>query len=93
MGTWPLRFEQPTYLLQKTAEIQRYDLPENWLSEYRERMQEVELDKAQEAWNQRIDPDSMTIVVVGDRQAVEQNLLQLGYPVVIVDSDGVSVSD
>jgi zinc protease len=93
MGTWPLRFEQPTYLLQKTAEIQRYDLPENWLSSYRERMQEVPLDKAQEAWNQRIDPDSMTIVIVGDRQAVEQNLLQLGYPVIVVDSDGNQIED
>ncbi|MBM74323.1 MAG: hypothetical protein CMK59_02885 [Proteobacteria bacterium] len=88
LGTFPLQFENPNYLLNQSIMIDRYNLPKDWLSSYSDRMRSVNLEQAQLAWDDQIDPDKMEIVIVGDKAQIEESLLNLGYSVVPVDASG-----
>ena len=88
LGTWPLRFEQPDFLLGQLTDIRRYGLPEDWISSWATQMRRVDLAQAQAAWNQRIPDDSLVILVVGDASVVRPGLEALGRPVHLLDADG-----
>ena len=91
LGQFPLKFEQPAYLLSRQIEISRYNLPGDWLNQYENRISKVTLEDSQAAWNDIIDPESMFIVVVGDRSAIESDLLDLGYTVIHTDYNGQKI--
>ena len=88
LGTFPLQFENPNYLLNQSIMIDRYSLPKDWLVSYSDRIRSVGLEQAQLAWDEQIDPDRMQIVIVGARDQIEENLQNLGYSVTLVDANG-----
>ena len=88
LGTNPLRYEQPNYLLNQMIDIERYNLPEDWFKTFPDRLRGVSLEQAQEAWNTHVDPSRMRIVVVGDATSLRESLADLGMPVVELDSKG-----
>lgn len=92
LGSWPVRFEQPGYLLDRTVDVRRYGLPDDWMATYTDRVRAVSLEQAQEAWNSRIDPDNFIILVVGDAATVRAPLEELGMPVVQLDIDGAPLT-
>ena len=92
LGSWPVRFEQPGYLLGQTLEVDRYDLPDDWLSGYPNRIRSVDLAAAQEAWADTIKPEELIILVVGDADTVRDGLAELGRPVVELSVDGTPLS-
>ncbi len=91
--TWPLSFENPGYLLQQRMEMWRYDLPEDHLSSYRDRMRGVDLAGALAAWSEHLSRDVLVVSVVGDAAVVKPGLEDLGLDVVMVDADGVPVDE
>jgi predicted Zn-dependent peptidase len=88
LGSWPVRFEQPSYLLDSSLNVQRYGLPDDWLTSYPDRIRSVTLEQAQAAFNSRIDPNKFIILVVGDAATVRAPLEALGIPVVMLSNDG-----
>jgi len=93
LGTYPLRFESPNFLLDQLKDVWIYDLPDDWVSGYSDRVRSVTLPDAQAAWNRWIDPKRLTIVVVGDAATIRTGLDGLDLPVAVVDADGNAVGD
>ena len=48
----------------------------------------VTLEDARNVGLERVHPDHLKVLVVGDREVVEPGLRELGLPVVLLDSDG-----
>jgi|AMFO01.1.fsa_nt_gi Predicted Zn-dependent peptidases len=90
LGTFPVRFENPGYLLGQTEDIWRYDLPADWPQSFPDRVRAVDLAAANQALKHYVDPARLVIVVVGDAAKVKDDLARLA-PVVMVDADGVPV--
>jgi zinc protease len=93
LGTWPLKYENATYLLNQNIEMERYNLPEDWISGYPDRLRSVTLEQAQNAWNDIIDEDNMVIVIVGDLASTKDSLLELGYSIQQVDAQGNALAE
>ena len=55
-------------------------------------MRSVTVESAQAAWNRLIDPDRLSILVVGDAATIRTGLETLGLPIVVLDADGRIVS-
>lgn len=88
LGTDPLRYESPSYLLSQMIQIGRYNLPADWYSTYNDKLRETTLENAQEVWNGTIDPNKLVVVIVGDAASLKAPLLELGLPVVEMDAQG-----
>lgn len=88
LGTLPLRFENPGTLMGETTDIWRYGLPADWLTARPAHLRAVSLEQAQAAWNARIDPDHLSVLVVGDAATVREGLVATGLPVVDMLPDG-----
>lgn len=88
LGTWPLQFEGPGFLLGQAEEAWRYGRPADWMSGWPDRVRGADLNAVQAAWKLRIDPDRLTILVVGDAAVVTPMLAELGLPIVTLDVDG-----
>jgi zinc protease len=86
LGTQPLKYENPNYLLSRTINIDRYKLPEDWYSNYNNRIREVSLESAQEVWNTLIDPSNLVILIVGDSASLLNSLQDLGLSVEMLSS-------
>jgi zinc protease len=88
LGTWPLQFENPGFLLGQTEEAWRYGRPADWMTGWPERVRAADLAAAQAAWKARIDPERLVVLVVGDAAAVRPQIAELGLPIVDLDVDG-----
>jgi zinc protease len=88
LGTWPLSFEQPSYLLDQTRDIDRYGLPADWLSGNEARFRSVSIEHARESWASHIVPDNLTWVIVGDLEQIHPQLSDLGIRMVKIDANG-----
>ena len=86
LGTFPSNFEKSSYLINSQLGILRYDLEQDWVSNYESRISAIDLKTAQEVWNKTIDPESMFIIVVGDQTKLQPKLLELGYTIIPIDS-------
>jgi zinc protease len=69
-----------------------FGLPENYYSDYARNIASVTMADLNRVANKYITPDKMAIVVVGDRAVIEPGLKELGYPIVLLDSDGNPVA-
>ena len=88
LGTWPLDFEKPSYLLDETRSIWRYQLPHDWITGFPDRIRAVELDAANQSWQKHIDTRKLVILVVGDIAEIKPGIDELGYPVRTLDTEG-----
>ena len=88
LGTDPLRYESPSYLLSQMIQIDRYNLPADWYSTYNDKLRETSLESAQEVWNGTVDPNKLVVVIVGDAASLKTPLLELGLDVVEMDAQG-----
>lgn len=87
-GGFPGRFETPDYQLGQVDAIWTYNLPEDWVGTYMDRIGSVTTASAQTAFASRVDPDKLVLVVVGDAAKVRPEIEKLGLPVVLHDVDG-----
>jgi zinc protease len=92
LGTFPLRFEQASFSINSQLRIMRYNLPSDWISNYEQRIGDIDLQRAQQAWNDHIDPEVVYILVVGDKKTIEPSLLELGYPIINIDTYGTKIT-
>ena len=65
VGGFPLRIDTNRKMLDQVAVIGFYRLPLAWLDEFPARVEEVTLAQVKSAFARRIDPEKLSIVVVG----------------------------
>ena len=92
LGTFPLRFEQASFAINSQLRIMRYNLPSDWISNYEQRVGGIDLQQAQKAWNDHIDTEVIYILIVGDKKTIEPSLLELGYPIINIDTYGKKIT-
>jgi zinc protease len=86
VGIFPLAFETPEAISQAIVRILVYGLPEDYYQTYRQMMQAVTVEEASRAAKDRLRPDRMAIVVVGDAE-LEGPLKEAGFGPVTVTED------
>jgi predicted Zn-dependent peptidase len=84
-GVFPLHLETTGQVASRICELQIYDLPGDFFGSYRDRIRGVTHEAAAAAGRDAIDPDGLSVIVVGDAGAVRGPLEELGLgPVEIV---------
>ena len=78
--SFPSDFETSGQLAQRLEELMIYQLPDDYFQKYVPSVQAVTADAAQKAAAKYIQPSKMTVLVVGDRKAIEAGIrgLNLG---------------
>jgi zinc protease len=78
-GTFPLGLETTTQVAARLAEIQVYDLPEDFFGTYRDRIREVDAESALRAGRSVVRPDELVLVVAGDAATIRGSLEELNF--------------
>jgi zinc protease len=85
---FPSQFESQGQVLQQLSSVIMYGLPDDYYSKVMARLDRVTLDDARAVASSRIDDGRLVVLIVGDREAIEPGLKELGLPIVAVDSEG-----
>lgn len=85
---YPAGFETTGALLSAQVDIQRYGLPADWTAKYLDGVAAVTPEAANSAFSAVVDPNKLAWFIVGDREAVFDDISALGIPVIELDRDG-----
>lgn len=85
---FPLRFENPGYLLSQEENAWRYGLGADWVDTWLPKLGAVTVEQAQAAWVAQVDPGQVQYVMVGDLASMRPGLDALGVPWSVRDVDG-----
>ena len=91
-GVFPIRAETQEGLTNLIVNQQIYDLPEDYLQTYRDRIEAVSVDDVQRVANKYIQPDELAIVIVGDTGEVLPQVRSYADMIEIYDSEGHPMS-
>ena len=86
---YPAGFERPGQVLSHLIQLILHQLPDDYFRTVPERVSAVSLDQVHRVGEERVQPDALKVLVVGDRGEVEDGLRELGLPLTILDSDGM----
>ena len=84
----PSQFETQGQTLVQLVRLVVFALPDDYFSNYVSTLKAVSLDDVRRVATERLDENHLKILVVGDREAVEPGLRELGVPMVTVDYEG-----
>ena len=90
---YPAGFERPAQLLGQLVTLAQFGLPDDYFRTFEERLADVSLSDTHRVGGEYLAPDRLTILVVGDRQQVEEPLRELGYGLTVLDAEGAEVVD
>jgi zinc protease len=65
-GVFPIRLETQEGLIDQLVQIKMLGLPDDYLQNYRDRVQAVTIDEVQRVAAQYVQPDNAAVIVVGD---------------------------
>jgi len=91
-GSFQLSLETQAGLAQKMLDASLYDLPDNYLETYSDKVMAVNADDVRKVARKLIDYDNLVIAVVGDAAKIEQDLEFFG-PVDVYDTQGKLSTD
>jgi zinc protease len=89
--SFPARFATRSTVSAQLADVAVYGLPDTYLSEYARKLQAVSKDDVRRVARKYLDPQKLTIVVVGDQRSLKEPLGKVA-PVELRDVDGNPVS-
>jgi zinc protease len=75
----------------RLVDLVHFGLPDDYFAGQVDRLRSVSLADVQRVAEEHVHPDELSVVVVGDRTAIEANIRQLGLPIVHLDDDGLPV--
>ena len=84
----PAGFERPGQIMGSLVQMVLHDLPNDYFRTVGQSLSAVKLGEANGAGQERIDADSLVILVVDDRAAIEAGLRELDLPMAILNDDG-----
>jgi predicted Zn-dependent peptidase len=85
---FPPTFETPSQVLRRLLDIVHFGLPDDYFSGQVARFDAVTLDEVRRVAAEHVDPDMLSILVVGDRAVIEGPMRELGLPIVHLDYEG-----
>ena len=85
---YPPTFETPGQVLRRLLDVVHFSLPDDYYSGQVERLEAVSLADAHRVAAEHVDPEYLTVVVVGDRAVIEPGLRELELPIVHLDYEG-----
>ena len=86
--SFPSQFESQGQVLQSLGRIVSFRLPEDYLETFIPSLDAVSLEAARNVAARRIRDRELVVLVVGDREAIQPGLEELGHPIVQVDMEG-----
>ena len=85
-GVFPLQFETPGSIAGGLETLVTHRLPDDYWATYRDNIDAVTLDEANEAASKYVRSDRLAIVAVGDAEAVKDPLLASNFgPVAVIE--------
>ena len=87
-GVFPLRFETTAQTAARLAELVIHRLPDDFHTTYRDRVAEVAPEQVRDAGQRAVRPQELLVLVVGDAEALEGPLRELGAGPVEVVAEG-----
>ena len=88
---YPAGFERPAQLLGQLVSMAQFDLGNDYFRTFEERLAGVELADTHRVGAEHLATNRLTVLVVGDREQVEEPLRGLGYGLTILDTEGAEV--
>ena len=85
---YPAGFERPAQLLTQLVTLAQFGLPDDYFRTFEQRLAGVKLADTHRVGAQYLSPARLTVLVVGDRERVEEPLRGLGYGVTTLDAEG-----
>lgn len=85
---YPAGFERPGQVLSQVINLLVHDLPDDYFRTFKDRITSITLDDVRNAGRERIRPEKLHVLVVGDRSTIEPALRELNLPLVVLDSEG-----
>ena len=86
--SFPAQFETQGQVMQQMGRLVIHGLPDNYYSTLIASLEAVTLEDLHRVAAERIDDGHLMVLVVGDREAVEAGLEEVGMPIVPVDYEG-----
>jgi predicted Zn-dependent peptidase len=90
---YPAGFETVGAISDQLENLVIYGLPDTYFNDYVSRVNAVTLDDVNRVAKKHLDPSKLAIVIVGDRKVIEPGLKDLGYPITMLNNDGVRIPD
>ena len=87
-GIFPIRLETLDGLIDQLIQIKMHDLPDDYLQTYRERVSAVTREEVQRVARRYVTPDRAAIVIVGDADALVDEIKGYAEEIEIYDSTG-----
>jgi zinc protease len=85
---FPPTFETPSDVLRRLFDIAHFSLPDDYFSGQVARLEAVTLADVRRVAAEHVDPDALSILVVGDRAKIEGPMRELGLPIVHLGYEG-----
>jgi zinc protease len=85
---YPASFERPGQIINHLLQLVLFDLPNDYFQTVKPKVEGVTLAEVHRIAGDHIQPQRLSVLVVGDRETIEPGLQELGLPVVTLDSDG-----
>ncbi|MDE3074749.1 MAG: insulinase family protein [Chloroflexota bacterium] len=89
---YPPTFETAGQVLGRLTDLVHFGLPDDYYAGQLERLQAITLEEVRRAAREHLRPEGWSIVVVGDRTAIEPGLGELGFPLVQLNPDAEPVA-
>lgn len=87
--SFPRSFETPAQIATQLANLVIYNLPENYFDEYLSRIKNISIKDVRAVSEKYLNPEKMSIVVVGDYELIKNSLEDLNFgKVQLLDPDG-----
>jgi zinc protease len=92
---FPSRFETAIGQAAALAQLVVYHLPDDYFTTYQSKIEAVTTEEANRVAKKYLEPEDMTVLVVGDRKVVEPKLRELPYAMDlhVLDPDGNPLSE
>ncbi|MGB9179085.1 MAG: pitrilysin family protein [Pyrinomonadaceae bacterium] len=87
-GVFPIRIETQEGLIDQLMQIKMFGLPADYLQNYRERILAVTAADIQRVARQYVTPDKVAIVVVGDANAITDQIKSFSQKIELYDTSG-----
>ncbi len=89
---YPASFERPGQIVSQLLQMALFDLPNDYFTTVKGNIEAVSLEDVRRIGAELVQPDRLSVLVVGDRTAVESGLQDLGIPIVLLDANGARIS-
>ena len=87
-GVFPIRAETQEGLTNLIVSQKLYDLPEDYLQTYRDKINEITIEDVERVAKKYITPDKIALVIVGDAENILEQVKSYARTIEIYDTEG-----